>query len=211
MQSIISEVIPLALSMQATYSCVISLSAAASAGVLNKSPKTIGIAALAWRVAARARNFRPVVILIISLRDWRPASLVVIGRALHVGRGRVGPFRGWERLSTRERGRRRAGRGAAQAAHRMVPIRGPSLSDRSWPGSVTVGPERRARRRHRGRVGGRGEGRDGNQGGQGESGDKRFHDTSPCLDDLSSFCASASDRSAGACGREYGHPRAAAP
>jgi hypothetical protein len=30
------------------------------------------------------------------------------------------------------------------------------------------------------------------------------------LDDLSSFCASARDRLAGACGREYGHTRAAA-
>ena len=31
------------------------------------------------------------------------------------------------------------------------------------------------------------------------------------LDDLSSFCASARDRLAGACGREYAHARAAAP
>jgi hypothetical protein len=31
-----------------------------------------------------------------------------------------------------------------------------------------------------------------------------------CLDDFSSFCASARDRLAGACGREYGYAGAAA-
>jgi hypothetical protein len=43
MQSIISAVTPSALSMQAKYSFVISLSAAASAGVLNTSPKKISM------------------------------------------------------------------------------------------------------------------------------------------------------------------------
>jgi hypothetical protein len=43
MHSIISAVTPPDLSMQVKYSCVISLSTAASGGVFNKSPKMISI------------------------------------------------------------------------------------------------------------------------------------------------------------------------
>src|SRR5262249_34468723 len=62
MQSIISAVTPLDLSMQVKYSCVISLSAAAGAGVLKTSAKTISRPALVRHVAARAPSFRPAVI-----------------------------------------------------------------------------------------------------------------------------------------------------
>src|ERR1700758_2527780 len=62
MQSIISEVTPFDLSMQVKYSCVMSLSAAASAGVLNTSAKTISSPSFVRHVAARAPSFRPAVI-----------------------------------------------------------------------------------------------------------------------------------------------------
>jgi hypothetical protein len=56
MQSVMPAVFPFDLSMQVEYSGVISLSAAASGGVLDKSPRTINIVA------------RPVGILIISFQ-----------------------------------------------------------------------------------------------------------------------------------------------
>src|ERR1700731_3783767 len=62
MQSIISGVTPFDLSMQVRYSCVISLSAAASAGVLNASAKTISRPSFVRHVAARAPSLPPVVI-----------------------------------------------------------------------------------------------------------------------------------------------------
>src|ERR1700751_4019410 len=62
MQSIISGVTPFDLSMQVRYSCVISLSAAASAGVLNTSAKTISRPSFVRHVAARAPSVRPAVI-----------------------------------------------------------------------------------------------------------------------------------------------------
>jgi len=62
MQSIISEVTPFDLSMQVKYSCVMSLSAAASAGVLNTSAKTISSPSFVRHVAPRAPSFRPAVI-----------------------------------------------------------------------------------------------------------------------------------------------------
>src|SRR5215831_4227309 len=74
MQSIISAVTPCDLSMQVKYSCVISLSAAASAGVLNASAKTISRPSFVGHVAARAPRFRPAVIFNHLLAGLAPCE-----------------------------------------------------------------------------------------------------------------------------------------
>src|SRR5215467_8179007 len=134
MQSIISEVTPLALSMQAKYSFVISLSAAASAGVLNKSPKTISMKTISRpsfvrHVAARAPNLRPDVIAMISVPDWHPAKL---------NRSRARPPRAWP-FSSELRSSRAPPHRAGQDQQCRAQTPQQALTRRSRIGSL-VGP-----------------------------------------------------------------------
>jgi len=124
----------LALSMQVKYSFVISLSAAASAGVLNKSPKTISMRTISRpsfvrHAAARTPNLRPDVISMISVPDWRPAKL---------NRSRARPPRAWPfspELRSSQAPRHRAGQD--QQCRAQTPQR--ALTRRSRIGSL-VGP-----------------------------------------------------------------------